>query len=176
MFLANRSALMTALVRFVCVPIVVGLALASCESDVGSGQNAASNRIRFAEHESFKSVDGYTVQVSAMSTHQLSPEVARAYNIVRSDGRAMINIAVLKKLEGELDQPVPAVVEISAANLTGQLKNIELRMIDDSPEGIYYIGEVAVSNEEILNFDIDVLPEGQSEVIALRYSKQFYGQ
>ena len=73
------------------------------------------------------------------STDQLSPDVARNYNIVRSKNRAMLNVSVLR----ESDQvAVTANVTVKTVNLTGQLKNITMRRINEQ-EAIYYIGEVA---------------------------------
>jgi hypothetical protein len=41
-------------------------------------------------------------------------------------------------------------------------------------DAIYYIGEFAVSNQEILVFDIDVVPDNETRRLAVRFTKQFY--
>jgi len=46
--------------------------------------------------ETFVDIGGHVVHFSAQSTDQLSPEVARAYNFVRSKNRAMLTVSVLE--------------------------------------------------------------------------------
>ena len=115
-------------------------------------------------------IGDHVVHFSAQSTDQLPPEVARAYNIVRSKNRAMLNVSVLRAAD---NTPVAADVTVKTVNLTGQLKTITMRQINEQ-EAIYYIGEVAVANRETLIFDISVMPEGASTASALRFKRQFF--
>ena len=48
-------------------------------------------------------IGNHIVHFSAQSTDQLPPEVARAYNIVRSKNRAMLNVSVLREEDGAPD-------------------------------------------------------------------------
>lgn len=115
-------------------------------------------------------IGDFTVHFSALSTDQLPPEVARAYNIVRSKNRAMLNVSVLRDADSTA---VPADVTVKTVNLTGQLKNITMRRINEQ-EAIYYIGEVAVANRETLVFDLSVKPEGETQTSEVRFQRQFY--
>ena len=115
-------------------------------------------------------IGDHVVHFSAQSTDQLPPEVARAYNIVRSKNRAMLNVSVLREDDGT---PVVAIVSVKTVNLTGQLKNVTMRQIDEG-DAIYYIGEVAIANRETLVFDISVTPEGSQIVSDVRFKRQFY--
>ncbi len=130
-------------------------------ADVPEAQPAGATSVDIGDH---------VVHFSAQSTDQLPPEVARAYNIVRSKNRAMLNVSVLREAD---NSPVAAVVTVRTVNLTGQLKNITMRRIDEQ-EAIYYIGEVAVANREVLVFDISVTPEGIDTASELRFKRQFY--
>jgi len=130
-------------------------------ADVPDAQPAGATSVDIGDH---------VVHFSAQSTDQLPPEVARAYNIVRSKNRAMLNVSVLREVD---NGPVAALVTIRTVNLTGQLKNITMRRIDEQ-EAIYYIGEVAVANREVLVFDISVTPEGIDTAFELRFKRQFY--
>jgi len=125
-----------------------------------------------AEPAAASSVDigDHIVHFSALSTDQLPPEVARAYNIVRSKNRAMLNVSVLQ--EGS-NTPVTADVSVQTVNLTGQLKNVTMRKIQEQ-EAIYYIGETPVANRETLIFDISVTPEGVDNSSDIRFKRQFY--
>jgi hypothetical protein len=112
----------------------------------------------------------HIIHFSAQSTDQLPPEVARAYDILRSKNRAMLNVSVINKAD---NAPVAADVTVKTVNLTGQLKNVTMRRIDEQ-EAIYYIGETAVANRETLIFDISVMPEGEEQVSDVRFKRQFY--
>jgi hypothetical protein len=115
-------------------------------------------------------IGAHVIHFSAQSTDQLPPEIARAYNILRSKNRAMLNVSVLRKPD---NVPVTAVVKVKTVNLTGQLKNVTMRQIDEQ-KAIYYIGETAVANRETLIFDISVLPEGEDQASEVRFKRQFY--
>jgi len=130
-------------------------------ADVPAAQPADASNIDIGEH---------VVHFSAQSTDQLPPEVASAYNIVRSKNRAMLNVSVLRKPD---NTPVTAAVSVKTVNLTGQLKNITMREIREQ-EAIYYIGEVAVANRETLVFDISVTPEGAARPSEVRFKREFY--
>jgi len=115
-------------------------------------------------------IGDHVVHFNALSTEQLSPEVARAYNIVRSKNRAMLNVSVLEAAGGKA---VTATVTVKTVNLTGQLKNVVMRKIQEQ-DAIYYIGETPVANRETLVFDITVTPDGTSEPFQLKFQRQFY--
>jgi hypothetical protein len=140
--------------------------LSACGGSDGSGdvptaQPAGATNADIGEH---------IVHFSAQTTDQLPPEVARAYNIVRSKNRAMLNVSVLTEAD---NTPVKAVVTVKTVNLTGQLKNVTMQEITEA-EAIYYIGEVAVANRETLVFDISVIPDGVDAASEVRFKRQFY--
>ena len=70
----------------------------------------------------------FVVHFSAQSTDQLPPDVARTYNSVRSKNRAMLNVSVLRAAD---NKPVTAIVTVKTVNLTGQLKNITMRQVNE---------------------------------------------
>ena len=115
-------------------------------------------------------IGDHIVHFSALSTDQLPPEVARAYNIVRSKNRAMLTVSVLREAD---NAAVTADVTIKTANLTGQLKNVTMRRINEQ-EAIYYIGEIAVANRETLIFDISITPDGVDKPSDIRFKRQFF--
>ena len=123
-----------------------------------------------AAGESFADIGEHVVHFSALSTEKIPPEVARAYNIVRSKNRAMLNVSVLQEAD---NKAVEADVVVKTVNLTGQLKNVVMRKIVEQ-EAIYYIGETPVANREVLVFDVSVTPEGATKPSQLRFQRQFY--
>ena len=138
----------------------------------GPGDSAKVPTAQPAEATS-SDIGDYVVHFSAQTTDQLTPDVARAYNIVRSKSRAMLNVSVVRKSDG---QSVPATVTVKTTNLTGQLKNVTMRKIEEPGDtvAVYYIGETPVANRETLLFDISVKPEAQSAASEVRFKRQFY--
>lgn len=115
-------------------------------------------------------IGDHIVHFSAQSTDQLTPEVARAFNIVRSKNRAMLTVSVLREAD---NRPVTADVSVDTVNLTGQLKSVSMRKIEEG-DAIYYIGEVAVANRETLVFDISITPEGAERSSDVRFKREFF--
>jgi Domain of unknown function (DUF4426) len=118
-------------------------------------------------------IGNHIVHFSAQTTDQLPPAIAREYNIVRSKNRAMLNVSVLRESD---NVPVTADVSVNTVNLTGQLKNVTMRKIEEPGEtvAIYYIGDTTVANREVLNFDISIRPEGEEEVSKVRFQREFF--
>ena len=131
------------------------------ERDVPQAQPAGATSATIGDH---------VVHFNALATDQLPPEVARAYNIVRSKNRAMLNVSVIRNADGH---SVAADVAVKTVNLTGQLKNVTMRRIDEG-DAIYYIGETPVANRETLVFDISVKPEGVAKASEVRFHREFY--
>jgi len=120
--------------------------------------------------ETMKDIGDHVVHFSAFTTDQLPAEIAGLYNIVRSKNRAMLNVSVIAK---ENNSASPAAVEVKTVNLTGQVKNVTMRRIDEE-EAIYYVGDTAVANRETLIFDISVTPEGVDFPSDIRFKREFF--
>ena len=152
-----------------CSTVMILAFLSLATACGGPGEDATVPR---AEPAAASSVDigDHIVHFSALSTDKLPPEVARTYNIVRSQNRAMLNVSVIQKGS---NTPVEAQVEVKTVNLTGQLKNVTMRMIREQ-EAIYYIGETPVANQETLIFDISIRPDGVEEASDVRFKRQFF--
>ena len=116
----------------------------------------------------------FTIHYNALRSSMITPEVAKAYGISRSDSRALINISVLKNTENQTTNAVKASVTTSGRNLTGQTRKVEMREINEGDGAIYYIGELSVRNMETFDFTVLVTPEGQSKPYELKFRQQFY--
>lgn len=126
-----------------------------------------------APAEQAKVFGDYTVHYSAFSTDILTPEVAKSYQIQRSKNRALLNISVLKKLMGTTGQPVRAQVKATATNLSSQLRQLEVRELQEHG-AVYYIAEATVANEETLRYDVSVTPEGEQAPFTFTFEQQFF--
>ncbi len=116
----------------------------------------------------------YVVHYTALNTNFIPPQVAKGYGIHRSSSRALLNITVLKKVMDNPGTPVKAIVTASGTNLTGQLREIDIREIKDTEGAIYYIGELPVHNLETYNFTVEVHPEGEADPLIVKFRQQFY--
>jgi hypothetical protein len=173
------------MIQFVSSPVVftamknnlwlaafTALLVSSCGQESG---RPGTVPIPTAEPElaSSKDFGDYVVHFNAISTDQLTPEVAKSYNIVRSRNRAMLNVSILKKVTGALGESVPGSVAAQAANLNGQLKDVNIREIKEE-KSIYYIADIPVSNGETLVFTVDVTPINETSRFSVRFTRQFY--
>jgi hypothetical protein len=124
--------------------------------------------------ESFQDFGNYSIHYNALRTDTLLPDIARSYGIKRSPNRVMLTVTLLHKEGGQAPgKPVDGTVEVSAYNLNGQMKGIEMRRVSEG-DAIYYIGEVSISGSEILVFDIQASPSGESEPMRVKLQREFH--
>jgi len=144
-----------------CLSLLAACGGPSTEATVPTAQPAGATSVDIGEH---------VVYFSAQSTDQLPPEVAQSYNLVRSKNRAMLTVSVIE--EGT-NNSTTAEVTVKTVNLTGQLKNVNMRTITEG-EAIYYIGVTPIANRETLIFDISITPEGTDTTTDVRFKRQFF--
>ncbi len=126
-----------------------------------------------ARAEQAKDFGKFRVHYSAIQTNFLSPKVSHDYGIGRSRNRIMLNIAVQEKTGPDQTTPVIASVNVTATNLTGQLKTISMRPIHDR-DVVYYIGELGIAHGETLNFKVKITPANSREQIAFSFRQKFF--
>lgn len=145
-----------------------GTLLAGC----GSGVDSRPQTARPAEdtHQDF---GNFEVHYNAVRTDQLTPDVARAYDIERSGNRVMLNVSMLSKAPDGRTTPVDGTVTATAYNLNGQLKDLEMRRVQEGTS-VYFIGEVGISGNEILVFDIDAAPRDGSGAYSVKFKREFF--
>lgn len=105
-----------------------------------------------ANAEQKKTLGDWDVHYIAFNTTILTPQIAKANNIVRSGKRALVNISVLDKRTQEAQD-----IEISgtARNLLGTTKTLEFKKVNEG-DAIYYLATVDYSDKEVLRFNIDI--------------------
>ena len=140
---------------------------------LAAGCQQATEEAPAAVTETMQDFGDYTLHFNAMTTDQLTAEIAQRHGIVRSGNRAMLNVSIVRNQESAIPVPVRGTVEVSAANLTGQLKPVSLREITEA-EAIYYIGESNVADGETLVYTINATPADGTTPMSVRYRKQFF--
>ncbi len=123
--------------------------------------------------ESSKEFGDYVVHYNAFRSDTISPDVAKQYGLARANNRILINIAVLKKVMNTTGKPTKSKVTGHASNLTGQLKKLEFKEINEG-NAIYYLAEAKISDGEFLKFDIQIIPEGETRPARLKFDKRFF--
>lgn len=128
---------------------------------------AASGPILAGQSESF---GPWEVHYSTLNTTLLDPETASAYGIQRAGGQVLLSVTLLRTDGEEGPAPHPATVQVTARNLAGQRRTLEMREAVDG-DAIYYLGEFRVRGEETMIFNVRVTPRGQARP-ALEFSFQ----
>ena len=123
--------------------------------------------------EQSQSFGDYVIHYNAFATGDLSPAIAKNYGITRSKNRALLNVTVLKKTLGTTGQPVPATVKATATNMSRQLQTLDAREVHEG-NAIYYLAEVSVSDQETMEFNIDVTPSGHDRTAHIQFRQQFF--
>jgi hypothetical protein len=152
--------------------LVLAAGVAACEPTTGVDVTSTQEAVLPAT-ESSKDFGEYVVYFNALNTDQLTPDIAREYGIVRSKSRAMLNVSIHRKNGNGSTEAVTGTVTASATNLNGQFKSMTLREVREEA-AIYYIGELAITDGEVLIYTVNATPaEGQSP-FTLRFQKQFF--
>ena len=153
-----------------CLALAAGIA--ACEP-TNSGDVANTQEGVLPATEGSKDFGDYVLYFNALNTDQLSPDIAREYGIVRSKSRAMLNVSIHRKLDNGQTEAVTGAVSASAINLNGQLKTMTLRELREDL-AIYYIGELAITDGEVLIYSIDATPSNDASRFSVRFKKQFF--
>lgn len=152
----------------------VFLLLSACDGAGDAPPAADSSDVDISTGtETSKDFGDFVVHYNALSTDQLTPDIASQYGIVRSKNRAMLTVSILQKEAGGGTSAVPGSVAATSINLTGQFRKIPMREIREQ-DAIYYIGETAITNAETLIFTIDVTPINDPSRYTVRFMKQFF--
>ncbi len=164
--------------KIACLAALAAMTLGACGQKPGSVVQAPESGAPPAAEASgiaAKDFGDYIVHFNAISTDQLTPEVAKTYNIVRSRNRALLNVSIIKKVPGTTGQSVPGSVAALVANDTGQLKDANIREIREG-DAVYYIADFPVSNAETLVFTVDVTPVNETSRFSVRFIRTFYDE
>ncbi|MDN3651000.1 DUF4426 domain-containing protein [Reinekea marina] len=114
----------------------------------------------FVHAEQKVEFNGYELHYIVLNTTELSPEIAKRYDISRSGKRAFVNLSVLKQDQDSIPFAVEAKVTALQRNLMGQRGDIALRTFKEG-KAIYHIGDFLIFDKETIWLDITVDIEGE---------------
>lgn len=127
----------------------------------------------FARAEQFVQDDQYVVHYSAFNSTLLTPEVAKAYDLMRSRQRAVMNVSVQRKMPDGSSKAVTSQLEGYTGALGGSERPLDFKMVTEG-SAIYYLAEFLIGNGEKLNFDIKVKPTPDHAPIKVEFSQDFF--
>lgn len=122
--------------------------------------------------EQKKTFGDYDVHYSVLNSTFITPEIAKNYAITRGKNRALINIAVRKKLPKGKTRAQKALVTGRSSDLIHSA-DLEFNEITEQ-DAIYYIAELRFNNKEMRTFTIKVQPDPNIAAYTLKFSKTLY--
>ncbi|WP_434560276.1 DUF4426 domain-containing protein [Pseudomonas sp. Z4-20] len=91
-----------------------------------------------------------TVHYNTFNSTFLTPDIAKAAELIRSKNQGVINVSVLKG-----GKPLIAQVSGTVKDLTSKTVTLTFRQVTE-PGAIYYIAQYPVDQQEIRTFEIKV--------------------
>lgn len=123
--------------------------------------------------EQYQDFGDYRVHYNAFNSDMLAPEVAKGYGLSRSSYEAVVNITVQKKGKLGMYEPIKANVKGKSSDITGKINTLKVKEINEGPV-VYYLAELPITNGQKLNFDIQIVPQGEKKAYPLSFSQQFF--
>lgn len=115
------------------------------------------------------------VHYSAVRTTQLTPDVARNFEVRRSRNRALVVLNAQIDRGGALPEPIAASATGTVTSLLGHRQRLTLTPRQEGPVH-YVMGTFETLDSEYLTLDLEVLPEGASAPIRVRWQQQFFNE
>lgn len=119
--------------------------------------------------EQFKQFSNLEVHYIAIPSTFIQPNIAKQYAIQRSKNNGLLNISILDNKQK--NQSVEATLSGTGKNLIGQTHQLIFTKVKEG-DAIYYLAEYPFTNEEIVNFDINIKTEKKSNT--LKFQHKFY--
>lgn len=158
---------------FTALLLCCALLLSACSDDAPK----PAKRIDTPQ-EAVTRIGDVTIRANVMRTANLNEAVARGYGIQRSDKTLMLLVSVRQGPDGQ-DIALPATVQASVANLSGQRRDIAMRELRTSDPGsgsgqalVDYVGTVDIAPPDTLSFDLKIVREGGATSL-MQFSRDF---
>jgi len=116
------------------------------------------------EQTLYKQHGEHKIFYSTFGTSFIEPDIAVANNIVRGEGKGLVNIAMVK----ELGVGVEGTVTGTVSNILQQSQTLEFIAVREQ-NTVYYLAPFEFDNEDFLTFKINVKPQ----VDSLNYGYDF---
>ncbi len=126
----------------------------------------------FAQEDTSQTFGDYEVHYSVFNSSFITPDIAKAYGIVRSKSQALVNIAVLKKqLDGSM-QAVSAVINGDVFDLVHRA-NLEFSEVREQ-DSVYYLANFDISHKIKVYFTVIVQSDPNTSPFKVTFNRTLY--
>jgi hypothetical protein len=123
-----------------------------------------------ARAEQFGTFAGYEVHYNAVASEFIDAAAAKQFGLSRSKSRALLNVTVLKKGDGDARTPSEAVV---TGTVDGQA--LAFRPIRE-PSALYYVAEFDLGRGlKTYRFALEVRPDGSDTPARIGFTQELQG-
>lgn len=117
-------------------------------------------------------VNGYTVRWNAAVTGFLPRSMVEKHHLA-STGRGVLNVVILEPMEdGKPGDTLKADVSVTASNLAGQLRTIDMHPVTTNGR-TSYLGTFDVHHGDQLDFTIRVQPPHMKQPFTVDFERRF---
>ena len=130
--------------------------------------NSSAYSDGYSDHTDF---DKYSVYYSIFNSTFVPPEVAEAVGLKRSAYESLINVSLSPA--GDYGALPAESVTGFVTNLMQQQKRLEFVEIVEK-DATYYIAPIRISGEELLHFELSVIPFKGADPLKSKFSRKVY--
>lgn len=109
----------------------------------------------------------YRLIYSAVRSDAVPEAIARHHGLPAEAGSVLLNVTVQHR-----GRNVAAMIDARAINLAEQMREIEMHETYAN-DLVSYIGIVNIANREVVDFQLEILPEGATDPITLEFREEF---
>lgn len=146
------------------------LLLAACGGRPAS-QDEIAAQMNAAREPAEVQVGDLRLQASIAPTASLNDAIAARYGVQR-DPRNVLLLVGVRRVDGNAETPLSAVLEAGARDLRGVRRQVEMREVR-SDGFIDYVGEVRVAPPDTLTFDI-IADAGEAGMARLEFTREVF--
>lgn len=127
----------------------------------------------FADAKPYQDFGDYRVIYTVFNSSFIKPDIAKTYNITRGKNQALVNVSLIKNTADGSTEGLPAKISGTVANLMQQQKVLKFVEVQEQ-NAVYYLAPLRFSNEEVLNFSIEVKTSANAKPFELEFTKTLY--
>ena len=129
--------------------------------------------ISTAQAEQFVREGDYIVHYVALPSTSITPEIARHFGITRSGGLSLLVLNAQRETAPGKTISLPATATGTVSSLIGHVQDLELQPAREG-DVHYVLAQFQAVDQEILQFDLLITPQGASKPLTLKFQQQFY--
>ncbi len=134
---------------------------------------ALLSNLALADAKAFETFGDHKVVYTVFNSNFIQPDIAKTYGLTRAKNQVLINVALIKSTADGDTEGLPAKVSGTVANLMQQQKTLEFFEVQEH-NAVYYLAPLRITNEEVLNFDIEVKTSANAKPFQLEFTKTLY--